>query len=63
MLLGVLAFGSLFAWAQMARGAHYPSHSLWSAWLCWVAVMASDYLLNRRRRAARQPSHSDAGAP
>lgn len=39
LLLGVLVVGALFAWAQLARGAHYPSHSLWSAWLCWVAVM------------------------
>lgn len=32
----VLAFGLLFAWAQTARGAHYPSHSMWTAWLCWT---------------------------
>lgn len=35
-LAGVLACGLVFGWAQLARGAHYPSHSLWSAWLCWV---------------------------
>jgi membrane-associated PAP2 superfamily phosphatase len=28
--------GALFGWAQLARGAHYVSHTLWSAWLCWV---------------------------
>lgn len=36
LLAGVLAVGALFSWAQLARGAHFPSHSLWSAWLCWV---------------------------
>lgn len=35
-LAAVLGFGALFAWAQYARGAHFVSHSLWSAWLCWV---------------------------
>lgn len=38
LLVGVLLMGLLFGWAQLARGAHYPSHSLWSAWLCWVLV-------------------------
>ncbi len=36
-LLGAtLAAGALFGWAQLARGAHFPSHTLWSAWLCWT---------------------------
>jgi len=35
-LAGVLVAGALFGWAQLARGAHYPSHTLWSAWLCWA---------------------------
>ena len=29
---------------QTLRGAHYPSHTLWSAWLCaalWVAAQRS----------------------
>jgi membrane-associated PAP2 superfamily phosphatase len=36
LLFAVLAFGALFGWAQLARGAHFPSHTLWSAWLCWA---------------------------
>ena len=35
-LLGVLAFGALFGIAQLLRGAHYPSHTMWSAWICWT---------------------------
>ncbi len=38
MLASVMGLGLLFALAQLARGAHYPSHSLWSAWLCWLLV-------------------------
>jgi membrane-associated PAP2 superfamily phosphatase len=35
--LGAIALvGLMFAWTQLARGAHYLSHALWSAWVCWV---------------------------
>lgn len=41
--LAVVVLGGLvFGWAQLARGAHYPSHTLWSAWLCWtLCVLAA----------------------
>ena len=35
-LAAVLAAGIAFGWGQMARGAHYASHTLWTAWLCWT---------------------------
>lgn len=57
-LAGVLMLGLVFGWAQMARGAHYPSHSLWSAWLCWVAVMIVFQVFERRGRA-----RADGGVP
>lgn len=34
LLAAVLTAGLLFGLAQWLRGAHAPSHSLWSAWLC-----------------------------
>lgn len=33
---GVCVAGAIFGWAQVMRGAHYPSHTLWTAWICWV---------------------------
>ena len=24
---------------QLARGAHFASHTLWSAWLCWTGAL------------------------
>lgn len=48
LLAGVLATGTLFAWGQMARGAHYASHGLWSAWLCWTLNVAAAALKPRR---------------
>lgn len=31
-----LVAGVLFGWAQVARGAHFLSHVLWSGWWCWT---------------------------
>jgi membrane-associated PAP2 superfamily phosphatase len=45
LLAITLAAGALFGWAQMARGAHFASHTLWSAWCCWtIAVLASRWI-------------------
>jgi membrane-associated PAP2 superfamily phosphatase len=35
-LAGVLLMGLLFGGVQTLRGAHYLSHSAWTAWLCWT---------------------------
>lgn len=46
VLVGVLVVGFAFGWAQWVRGAHFVSHTLWSAWLCWViAALGSRALL------------------
>jgi membrane-associated PAP2 superfamily phosphatase len=34
------AFGTLFGVVQMARGAHFLSHVLWSAWIVWGVNLA-----------------------
>jgi membrane-associated PAP2 superfamily phosphatase len=44
-LVGVLLAGTLLGAGQWLRGAHPPSHTLWTAWLCWAA---SAWLLARR---------------
>lgn len=35
-LAGVWFFGVLFSVAQSVRGAHFPSHSMWTAWVCFT---------------------------
>ena len=35
-----LALGALFGWTQISRGAHFPSHVMWSLWVCWVSCVA-----------------------
>lgn len=45
LALAVCAVGLLFGYAQLLRGAHYPSHTLWTAWLCWTGfVLAARWL-------------------
>ena len=44
-LLAVLVTGAVFGLAQLARGAHFPSHTLWSAWLCWCLCAGAAALM------------------
>lgn len=37
-----MALGFVFGLAQQWRGAHYMSHTLWTAWLCWAVAYAID---------------------
>jgi membrane-associated PAP2 superfamily phosphatase len=37
-----LVAGFLFGIAQQVRGAHFMSHTLWTAWLCWITAWAID---------------------
>ena len=57
-LWAVLGAGLLFGTAQLARGAHYPSHTLWSAWLCWTIGVAA-YHGGARWRTRSLPSKAD----
>jgi membrane-associated PAP2 superfamily phosphatase len=34
-LLAALFFGALLGGVQVMRGAHYVSHPMWTAWICW----------------------------
>lgn len=36
-----LALGTVFGAVQVVRGAHFPSHVLWSAWAAWAVAIAA----------------------
>ncbi|QBK05627.1 PAP2 family protein [Hylemonella gracilis] len=40
-----LAAGFILGFVQQLRGAHYLSHTLWSAWLCWSWAWLCSLLL------------------
>lgn len=49
---GVLVLGLSYALLQWARGAHFPSHDLWSAFVAWgVALLLEQLVLGRDARA------------
>ena len=57
----VMLFGLAFGLAQMARGAHFASHTLWSGWLCWSVGMGASLLAGvlaekRQRRGGQAVS-------
>jgi membrane-associated PAP2 superfamily phosphatase len=59
LLVGAFAGGS-----QQLRGAHFLSHTLWTAWLCWTLSAALAWTVRARLRAvnpaAAAPVHDPA---
>jgi membrane-associated PAP2 superfamily phosphatase len=39
LLCVALLLGLGMGWSRMMQGAHFLSHTLWSAWLCWALVL------------------------
>lgn len=48
-LLGALLAGMVLGLAQQMRGAHYMSHTLWTAWICWAWGLALETALQVHR--------------
>lgn len=46
MLAGAIALGLFMGWTRMMQGAHFLSHNLWSAWICWAATLVSYHLIH-----------------
>lgn len=56
LLASVLLLGLLLGLSQTLRGAHYPSHTFWTGFICWVVALANHmafgWLAHRRQRKA-----------
>jgi membrane-associated PAP2 superfamily phosphatase len=50
-LLGGLTAGTAFGMARVAQGAHFLSHNLWSAFVCWLVMVGVYVLVVGARRA------------
>ncbi len=46
-LAAALVAGLVLGLAQQLRGAHFMSHTLWSAWVCWCVAWAADLAARR----------------
>lgn len=42
-LAGAAGAGLLLGLGQQWRGAHFMSHTLWSAWICWTVGLAMEW--------------------
>lgn len=40
-LVAVVLLGAVYGVGQMLRGAHYPSHTLWTGWICWAVTLGA----------------------
>jgi len=45
MLAGSLLLGLVLGMGRVAQGAHFVSHNLWSALICWMVILALHELL------------------
>jgi membrane-associated PAP2 superfamily phosphatase len=45
-LLVAMCIGFILGISQQMRGAHFMSHTLWTAWLCWTVGWLSHVLFN-----------------
>jgi membrane-associated PAP2 superfamily phosphatase len=53
-LIAAASLGALFSLVRMAQGAHFLSHNLWTAGLCWlIALGLYDIMLYRPEPVAR----------
>lgn len=59
LLLGILTLGLVLGATQTLRGAHYPSHTWWTALLCWCTAWGNHQLFEvfakRRRDSTPHP--------
>jgi len=57
-----LLAGGLLGAAQQVRGAHFTSHTLWSAWICWTVSWLFWEACRRLDRSAREVAAGQRGS-
>lgn len=63
-LLASMLAGLLLGLAQQVRGAHYMSHTLWTAWFCWATAAGLDLGFTwLARLTSQKPTPAPAQAP
>ncbi len=60
LLRSVLLTGLLLGLAQTLRGAHYPSHTWWTALVCWLGALANRAGFSHWRTSARRHTSETA---
>jgi len=65
MLYVVLLLGLVFGLTQTVRGAHYPSHTLWTGWICWLLALANHLVFGwlTQKRECLDPPRQASPSP
>jgi membrane-associated PAP2 superfamily phosphatase len=58
-----LVAGLVLGLAQQWRGAHYMSHTLWTAWVCWSVALCIEALAVAFGRARPRSAAAGPGTP
>ena len=61
-LVGAVAAGLLLGLAQQLRGAHYMSHTLWTAWFCWTSAALVDAAVSQLMLQKPPPAQAQVPA-
>ena len=51
LIAAIVLIGLIFGLTQTVRGAHYPSHTFWTAWICWTVGLLVYQLTTARTRS------------
>jgi membrane-associated PAP2 superfamily phosphatase len=62
-LAGALVFGLVLGAGQQMRGAHFMSHTLWTAWLCWTTAWLADRAKQQWFPAVESPGAAALAGP
>lgn len=57
IIYAVLVFGLICGAAQVLRGAHYPSHALWTGLICWVVALINHLIFKYTGKVAALPEN------
>ena len=60
LFVAVFLFGLICGASQVLRGAHYPSHGLWTGLICWVVVAVNHWMFGYAGKATALPDHPAA---
>ncbi len=53
-----LILGFVMGWAQMIRGAHFLSHTLWAAWVVWLVLVLLNLCYSPNKKREKNPQQS-----
>ena len=59
-LFGGFGLGFILGFGRVVQGAHFLSHQLWAALICWLTMLALYELLLRRQPIAEKEAASQA---